>query len=62
MDFEKPQDYVDTLKRLDGCLRELAGDGFTRGDHIIDQGDSIYISTEMGSAVELLFKDEDGDD
>lgn len=31
-------------------------------DHIIDQGDSIYIATEMGSAVELLFKDEDGDD
>ena len=25
-------------------------------DHIIDQGDSICISTEMGSAVELLFK------
>lgn len=31
-------------------------------DHIIDQGDSIYIATEMGSAVELLFKDEDRDD
>lgn len=31
-------------------------------DHIIDQGDSIYIATEMGSAVELLFKDEDIDD
>lgn len=28
-------------------------------DHIIDQGDSIYIITEKGGAVELLFKDED---
>lgn len=31
-------------------------------DHIIDQGDSIYIATETGSAVELFFKDEDIDD
>ena len=31
-------------------------------DHIIDQGDLIHIMTEMGGAVELLFKDEDGDD
>lgn len=31
-------------------------------DHIIDQGDSTHIATEMGSAVELLFKDEDCDD
>lgn len=31
-------------------------------DHIIDQGDSIYIMTEKGGAVELLFKDEDCDD
>lgn len=31
-------------------------------DHIIDKGDSIYIATEIGSAVELLFKDEDIDD
>jgi hypothetical protein len=31
-------------------------------DHIIDQGDSIYIATEKGAAVELLFKDEDSDD
>lgn len=61
MDFEKPQDYVDALKRLDGCLCELAGDGFTRGPYY-RPGDSIYIGTEMGSAVELLFKDEDGDD
>lgn len=29
---------------------------------IIDQGDQIYIATEKGGAVELLFKDEDGDD
>lgn len=28
-------------------------------DHIIDQGDSIYIMTENGEAVELLFEDED---
>ena len=31
-------------------------------DHIIDQGDSIYIMTENGGAIELLFKDGDGDD
>lgn len=31
-------------------------------DHIIDQGDRICIATEKGGAVELLFKDEDGDD
>lgn len=31
-------------------------------DHIVDQGDSIYIMTEKGRAVELLFKDEDCDD
>lgn len=27
-------------------------------DHIVDQGDSIYIMTEKGGAVDLLFKDE----
>lgn len=31
-------------------------------NHIIDQGDHIHIMTERGSAVELLFKDEDSDD
>lgn len=31
-------------------------------DHIIDQGDRIRIMTEKGSAVELLFKEEDSDD
>lgn len=31
-------------------------------DHIIDRGDSIYIATETGRAVELLFKEEDIDD
>lgn len=31
-------------------------------DHVIDQGDAIYIATKMGSAVELLFKDGDRDD
>lgn len=31
-------------------------------DHVIDQGDCVYISTEKGAAVELLFKDEDSDD
>ena len=31
-------------------------------DHILDRGDSIYIATKMGSAVELLFKDEHIDD
>lgn len=30
--------------------------------HILDQGDCVYIATEMGSAIELLFKDEDSDD
>ena len=31
-------------------------------DHVIDKGDCVYISTEKGGAVELLFKDEDSDD
>lgn len=31
-------------------------------DHIIDQGDQIYIMTKKGGAVELFFKDEDIDD
>lgn len=31
-------------------------------DHIIDQGDRIYIMTEKGGSVELLFKGEDYDD
>lgn len=31
-------------------------------DNIIDQGDCIHIATEMGSAVDLFFKDEDCDD
>lgn len=31
-------------------------------DHIIDQGDCIYIATEKGGAVELFFKNEDCDD
>jgi hypothetical protein len=31
-------------------------------DHIIDQGDCIYIVTEKGNSVELLFKDGDRDD
>lgn len=31
-------------------------------DHIIDQGDSIYIITEKGGSVELLFKDGDAAD
>lgn len=30
--------------------------------HILDHGDAIYIQTEAGSAVELLFKEEKGDD
>ncbi len=30
--------------------------------HIIDKGDHIYIMTEKGSAIELLFKEEDIDD
>ena len=31
-------------------------------DHIIDRGDRIYVMTEKGGAVELLFKDEDSDE
>lgn len=31
-------------------------------DRIIDQGDHIHVMTERGSAVELLFKEEDIDD
>ena len=31
-------------------------------DHIVDRGDYIHISTEMGSAVELSFEEEDIDD
>lgn len=31
-------------------------------DYIIDKGDSIYIITKKGGAVELFFKDEDCDD
>lgn len=31
-------------------------------DNVIDQGDCVYISTEKGGAVELLFKEEDIDD
>lgn len=31
-------------------------------DRIIDQGDRLYIMTEKGSAVELLFEEEDIDD
>jgi hypothetical protein len=31
-------------------------------NHIIDHGDAIYIQTEAGSAVELLFKEEKGND
>lgn len=31
-------------------------------DYIIDRGDHIRIMTEKGSAIELLFKDEDSDD
>lgn len=31
--------------------------------HILDQGDCVYIATEMGAAVELLFKgDEEGEE
>lgn len=31
-------------------------------EHVLDQGDAIYIATEEGSAVELLFKEEAIDD
>ena len=31
-------------------------------EHILDQGDAIYIETAAGHAVELLFKDGDAAD
>ena len=31
-------------------------------DDVLDQGDRVYVMTEKGGAVELLFKDEDCDD
>lgn len=31
-------------------------------EHIIDQGDAVHIMTKKGSAVELLFEEEDSDD
>lgn len=41
-------------------VNRLATDSLV--DHIIDRGDRIYIMTKRGSAVELLFKEEDIDD
>ena len=93
MDFEKPQDYVDALKRLEGFplmgvgikdgrlvlrslsshvaipLRRARGWGYqvvrygldklnVLVDRIIDRGDRIYIATEAGAAVELLFEED----
>lgn len=65
--------YKQYVRLTDGVVFTAEADGLTGVfvnwlamdspvDHIIDRGDSIYIATEMGSAVELLFKDEDGDD
>lgn len=120
MDFEKPQDYVDALKRLEGfplvgmevrdgrlvfhglssyvalpmdrrkgygygivdyglnklfdedskVIAHVTVKNLTRKnwlamnspvEHILDQGDCVYIATEKGAAIELLFKNEDID-
>lgn len=68
---------VDPYKRYvrltDGVVFTAEADGLTGVfvnwlamdspvDHVIDQGDCVYISTGKGYAVELLFKDEDSDD
>lgn len=65
--------YKQYVRLTDGVVFTAEADGLTGVfvnwlatdspvDHVIDQGDCVYISTEKGGAVELLFKDEDGDD
>lgn len=65
--------YKQYVRLTDGVVFTAEADGLTGVfvnwlamdspvDHIIDQGDHIHIMTEMGSAVELLFKEEDIDD
>ena len=65
--------YKRYVRLTDGVLFTGEADGLTGVfvhwtsldspvDHIIDQGDSIYIMTEKGGAIELLFKGGDATD
>ena len=65
--------YKKYVRLADGVVFTAEADGLTGVfvnrlamdspvDHIIDQDDHIHIMTEKGSAVELLFKEEDIDD
>ena len=65
--------YKKYVRLTDGVVFTAEADGLTGVfvnwlamdspvDHVIDQGDCVYIPTEKGRAVELLFKDEDSDD
>ncbi len=65
--------YKQYVRLTDGVVFTAEADGLTGVfvnwlamdspvDHIIDRGDYIHISTEMGSAVELSFNEEDIDD
>ena len=65
--------YKQYVRLEDGVVFTAEADGLTGVfvhwtsldspvDHIIDQGDHIYVMTEKGGAVELLFKDGDSDD
>lgn len=65
--------YKQYVRLADGVVFTAEADGLTGVsvnwlatdspvDHIVDRGDCVYISTEKGCAVELLFKDEDSDD
>lgn len=65
--------YKQYVRLTDGVVFTAEADGLTGVfvnwlamdspvDHVLDQGDCMYISTEKGGAVELLFKDEDSDD
>lgn len=65
--------YKRYVRLTDGVLFTGEADGLTGVfvhwtsldspvDHIIDQGDSIYIMTEKGGAIELLFKGGDETD
>lgn len=70
MNVEQYKQYV---RLTDGVVFTAEADGLTGVfvnwlamdspvDHVLDQGDCVYISTGKGCAVELLFKGEDSDD
>lgn len=75
MDFEKPQDYVEALKRLEGfpLMGMEVRDGslfFTSlSSHVAlhlrnkakEWGDRVYVMAENGRAVELFFNAEEGE-